>query len=196
MSIIYLIRHGQSEANKRRIWGGDFPLTDEGREQALTVPVRISEIPDKVVSSALKRANETARIAYPEADIEVNPAFDEMFFGTQDLKPIADDDYWKMYCHDPERLMPLVGGDDFTERAIKALGEMKKYAETYHVTAIFTSDTILRNIIAHLQGKRPNDMCGLYIRNCGMVRLLYDGEFILDDISEIKPRISPNLIEE
>ena len=188
MSTIYMIRHGQSEANKMRIWGGDFPLTDEGRAQALTVPERIPIIPQKVISSALKRANETAHLAYPEKDVEIDPAFNEIEFGTQALAPIQDDEYWQLYCTDLEKLQEIVKGDNLTERSFQAVEAMKKYAAEYETVAIFTSDTLLRNIVAFIQGLRPNETCHTYIQNCGIVRFSYDGEIHIEDISDIKVR--------
>ena len=92
MGTVYLIRHGQSEANRIRIWGGDLPLSEKGREQALTVPARIVPAPDRVVSSSLKRANETARLAYPDREVEVNKAFDEISFGKMEMTPMLQDE--------------------------------------------------------------------------------------------------------
>ena len=195
MSIIYMIRHGQSQANLLRLWGGDFPLTELGRSQAATVAGRISDKPDKVVSSALKRAHETARIAYPDMDVEKNASFNEIEFGTQSLKTICDDEYWRLYCTDIEKLQKLIDGDDIIKRAAEAVAEMKSYAEQYKCVAIFTSDTILRNIVAYIKGQRPNDTCETYLGNCGIVKFSYDGELHIEDESEIKVRPVPGQFE-
>jgi len=64
---IFLIRHGQSEANKENIIQGhmDSSLSDFGREQAKTAGEKLLEskiVFDSVYSSDLSRAKETAKI--------------------------------------------------------------------------------------------------------------------------------------
>ena len=68
---LLLIRHGQSTANATGVWQGqlDFPLSDEGREQARRTGLAL--VDEKVsgfYSSPLRRAFETARIIAREKD--------------------------------------------------------------------------------------------------------------------------------
>lgn len=63
----YMIRHGETEANKALIMAGslDSPLTDLGREQARAVHKVIEHLPEKpttIIHSHLSRARDTARI--------------------------------------------------------------------------------------------------------------------------------------
>ena len=60
---IYFVRHGQSEENRDRIYGGhDSPLTDEGTVQAQAVAERVGRIGvDALISSAYSRTLDTAR---------------------------------------------------------------------------------------------------------------------------------------
>jgi broad specificity phosphatase PhoE len=67
MSKIILIRHGESSGNRDRIYAAsplDQPLTELGYRQAQQAAQRIAELfqPRLVVTSAYKRASETARI--------------------------------------------------------------------------------------------------------------------------------------
>lgn len=61
---IFLIRHGQSEANAREeVQGYEPPLTDRGRAQARFVAERFSHMPvDVILASPMPRATETAQI--------------------------------------------------------------------------------------------------------------------------------------
>ena len=62
---LILVRHGQSTANARGTWQGqmDFPLSDEGRQQAGMAGLALSRAPfDGLYSSPLSRAFETASI--------------------------------------------------------------------------------------------------------------------------------------
>ena len=173
MSTIYLVSHGQSEANKNRIWGGDMPLSGLGTEQALTVPSKIRRKPDKVVSSMLQRANMTARLAYPDAEVEKNPAFDEIWFGDLDQHPMTQETM-DAYHQDPEAFFAEHHADDLTQRAANAAAEIEKYAKEYELVVIFTSDTLMRNIISYIKGERPNDNRDYYIRNCELLKLSYN----------------------
>lgn len=63
--MIYIVRHGQTDWNKvGRMQGRtDIPLNETGREQAREVGEKLKGIEfDKVFSSPLKRAYETAKI--------------------------------------------------------------------------------------------------------------------------------------
>jgi len=65
MTLIYLVRHGETDWNRaRRIQGAtDIPLNDTGREQAATTGRLLARREwDLVVTSPLSRARETAQI--------------------------------------------------------------------------------------------------------------------------------------
>lgn len=70
--MIYFVRHGESEANERGIFASqkeDSPLNEKGREQAMITAQQIMSEGikiDRVVSSPLKRAFETAEIIAKE----------------------------------------------------------------------------------------------------------------------------------
>lgn len=81
---LYLARHGLTDWNvSRRIQGStDNPLNDMGRKQAVQLGVRLDGVAfDKVYTSGLVRARETARIAAPQAPADALPALNERSFG-------------------------------------------------------------------------------------------------------------------
>jgi len=60
---LYLVRHGESEANAAGRYAGqtDSPLTERGREQARAVAEALRDVHlDRVISSDLSRARDTA----------------------------------------------------------------------------------------------------------------------------------------
>ena len=65
---LFLVRHGQTTANVAGLIYGqlDHPLTDKGREQALSIRPILEKFKfDRVYSSDLSRAIETQQIAVP-----------------------------------------------------------------------------------------------------------------------------------
>ncbi len=64
MSILYLIRHAESEANSRRILASrlPFPLSEAGMNDARRIAVELQKITamDSIISSPLLRAKQTA----------------------------------------------------------------------------------------------------------------------------------------
>lgn len=89
MTILYVVRHGQSVANSKRIMQGakiDTPLTPRGREQAQATKDHLTGITyDHVVASPLLRAHETAQIiAGEDADIQLDDRLKEYDYGDWD----------------------------------------------------------------------------------------------------------------
>ena len=76
---LLLIRHGESEADLLGVHEGraDFPLTALGRSQAMKLATYLngSLLPEKIISSPLKRALETARVLQEGTggDLEIDP---------------------------------------------------------------------------------------------------------------------------
>lgn len=64
MALFYLIRHGESEANRKRILASrlPFPLSPEGKADARLIAGELKELTslDRIISSPLLRARETA----------------------------------------------------------------------------------------------------------------------------------------
>lgn len=81
----YMIRHGETEANKARIMAGsiDSPLTETGRQQAYEAQKVVAALPRKPVAvfhSQLSRARDTAMI--------INQALNAPMFEDSDLAEI------------------------------------------------------------------------------------------------------------
>ena len=83
---LYLVRHGQSEGNAKRLFFGhtDYPLTALGREQARQAAKKLSSVSfSRCVTSDLLRAWETAQICVGARALrpEKNAALREQFMG-------------------------------------------------------------------------------------------------------------------
>ena len=88
---IYVVRHGESETNKNGLWTGwhDALLTEKGREDALKARKVLKGVPfDKIYTSDLSRAIETAKIAIPDCQFETTELVREINVGTLANTPI------------------------------------------------------------------------------------------------------------
>lgn len=117
MKKLYLLRHGQTEFNVKKLVQGrcDSPLTDLGRQQAGMAAAWLKAhnvVPDKVVSSPLGRAMDTASLVATEllgrdAAVEPCEGIIERCYGTFEEGPhdALPTDVW-----DPgEDLVPFGG---------------------------------------------------------------------------------------
>ena len=97
MKKLYLLRHGQTEFNVKKLVQGrcDSPLTDLGRQQAGVAAAWLKDhdvVPDKVVSSPLGRAMDTAGLVATEllgqnASVEPCEGIIERCYGTFEEGP-------------------------------------------------------------------------------------------------------------
>lgn len=117
MKKLYLLRHGQTEFNVKKLVQGrcDSPLTDLGRQQAVKAAAWLKAhdvVPEKVVSSPLGRAMDTASLVAaellgPDAAVEPCEGIIERCYGTFEEGPhdALPTDVW-----DPgEDLVPFGG---------------------------------------------------------------------------------------
>lgn len=119
---IALIRHGVTEANLQKRYAGatDLPLIAEGEAQAKTMARHIKALkPDRILSSPLRRALDTARIAAGglEVEIEVDDNLREVDFGqwenmsyTEIVKD-HEEEMNRWFAWDPDFAFP--GGESF-----------------------------------------------------------------------------------
>lgn len=117
MKHLYLLRHGQTKFNVKKLVQGrcDSPLTDLGHQQARAAAAWLKAhgvVPDKVVSSPLGRAMDTAQLVAcellgPDAAVEPCEGIIERSYGTFEEGPhdALPTDVW-----DPgEDLVPFGG---------------------------------------------------------------------------------------
>ena len=108
---LYLVRHGQTDMNKEKLYYGwtDCPINDVGRKQAETLHQYFKNVNcHKVITSDLKRSVETAEIITKGQNVvlEKRQAFRELNFGLWEGKhykeyPEAFEQWgkdWKSFC--------------------------------------------------------------------------------------------------
>ena len=146
MKRLYLLRHGQTEFNVKKLVQGrcDSPLTDLGRQQARAAAAWLKAhgvVPDKVVSSPLGRAMDTAQLVAceligPDAAVEPCKGIIERCYGTFEEGPhdALPTDVW-----DPgEDLVPFGGEGSraLQERMVDTLTNLMSAKDTETLLAV------------------------------------------------------------
>lgn len=147
---IYLIRHGKTEANEKRLYCGstDLPLSEAGREELQSLTYAI--VPERFVTSGMKRANETLEILFGNVPFSVDSRFREVDFGVFEMKSYEmlkdNPDYQAWISGDNEANVPPGGesGTQMTRRVLEA------YAELPDGTALVTHGGVIAAIMANL----------------------------------------------
>ncbi len=89
---VYVIRHGESETNQAKKWTGwlNVHLTDKGKEDAQKAGIFLKNISfDKIYTSDLIRAIETAQNAIPSCRYETSALLREINVGNLANKPLS-----------------------------------------------------------------------------------------------------------
>ena len=135
MKKIFLVRHGESQWNVlKKIQGQqDVPLTDRGMKQANLIGNRlVHERIDRIYSSDLKRAYDTAEIIGKRLSLNVIPTkeFREIDFGI--WEGMSNDkmhiEYYNELClwrKEPERLK-VEGAESLRELQLRAMAAVNK----------------------------------------------------------------------
>ncbi len=138
MPRILLIRHGQTEWNRRGIFRGraDVPLSPTGVRQMEAVAARVvAERPARIYSSPLERARASARILCPPGagPPQVVEGLTDMSYGewegkSEETVRVLYPDLYARWIAEPHRVRPP-GGESLAEvqqRADSALREIAR----------------------------------------------------------------------
>jgi len=137
MTHVILVRHGQTDWNRNRIFRGqaDVPLNEAGREEARKLGAALKDVEIVAAySSPLCRATETARLilsAHPSLQVKVHPNLTDIHYGAWQGLSLSEvkrcyADLYRSWCEEPHRVQ-MPGGerlDQVRARAIRALDEI------------------------------------------------------------------------
>jgi broad specificity phosphatase PhoE len=194
-TIIYLIRHGQSEHNRDDLISGhvDPALTEVGVAQAMSTKQILKDVHiHEVYSSDLSRAVKTAEIVSGKTISPDNKlkSLREKNYGSLEGKSnheLAGDrksrlslpksDSWA-YKHVPDM-------ESDEELADRLLNQIKELAEKHNGQTILIGShgTAIRVVLMRLLDKHYNEMPKVSFKNGGYVKLVYsDREFSVEEV--------------
>ncbi len=201
MTKFYVVRHGESEYNIRRLiqgsGTGENRLTEKGKKQAKELAALLKDISiDLLYSSHIKRAFETAEIIGKEHALPVNidERLRERSQGTYEDMPV--DEFNKLYTEknwavlsEEEKFNHKLNPsqESFTEsnnRFTEVLLELAKKNPNKTIL-IVTHGGIIRGLLIKHKFGNFKQIGG--IENCGYVKISSDGNtFTVEDIVGLK----------
>lgn len=157
---IYLIRHGKTVANERRLYCGstDLSLSDAGRTELRKLHYCVGDA--CFVTSGMRRTDETLELLFGAVPHVVESRFREVDFGRFEMHSYNElkdrDDYQQWLCGDNEQNIPPDGesGAQMTVRVLDAFAALRGD------TVVVTHGGVIAAIMAHLfplEGKSRYD---------------------------------------
>lgn len=178
--MIYIVRHGQTEGNSRKVLQGrsNLPLNETGRQQAAEAAERLKEIRfDCVYSSPLIRAVQTAEIVVPYKKPVMDERLIEMEYGPYEgmsLEALAPEvlTFFSDFNNNPapEGMEPLA---DIVARTGAFLEENGRTRENILIS---THAIAMKGFLEYLTPASKGSYWSRYIGNCAV----YTAEYLPD----------------
>ncbi|WP_336218953.1 adenosylcobalamin/alpha-ribazole phosphatase [Citrobacter amalonaticus] len=158
---LWLVRHGETEANVAGLYSGHAPtpLTERGIAQARTLNTLLNRVPfEHVLCSELERAQHTAQLVLEGRDLplQVKPELNEMFFGDWEMRhhrdlSREDAENYAAWCNDWQNATPTNGEgfQAFAQRVEHAIHLLADYQHASHVLVV-SHQGVLSLLIARL----------------------------------------------
>lgn len=132
-------------------------MTEKGINDAELLKAQINIHPNVLIASPLLRAQQTAKILFPEMPIITDEVFREIHFGDYENTSMKDNEVLKIYQTETSRLSEFTHGDNVKERADKAILRLLDYLSQGEVVVV-CHDTLIRSMICRLKGESLDNM--------------------------------------
>lgn len=201
---LYIVRHGQSEANVKDLYGLDTPLTQKGKEQAGITAQNLKNTHfDAVFSSDYLRAKETAEIIAKEHNLLVTTkkALREKYMGEIEgrvAKEVKEElkELFNMRKTVPyakwKHVRIALGAETDDEMMARFLTELREISLAYSGKTVLIGShvSLMKTLLIHMGLVTHKEMDGQSIENAGYIKLKCDGvEFFIDDVRGLKDNI-------
>lgn len=158
---LWLVRHGETEANVAGLYSGHAPtpLTERGIAQAQTLGTLLRNVPvDNVLCSELERARHTTQLILGDREVPVRnmPELNEMFFGDWEMRhhrdlAREDAENYVVWCNDWQNATPTNGEgfQAFSQRVERFIAQLADY-KTCQNLLVVSHQGVLSVLIARL----------------------------------------------
>ncbi|WP_196208656.1 adenosylcobalamin/alpha-ribazole phosphatase [Citrobacter sp. Res13-Sevr-PEB04-36] len=158
---LWLVRHGETEANVAGLYSGHAPtqLTTRGITQAETLAGLLRNVPfDHILCSELERARHTTQLVLAGRDVpqRIMPALNEMFFGDWEMRhhrdlAREDAENYALWCNDWQNAPPTNGEgfQAFSQRVEHFIAQLTDYKDSQNLLVV-SHQGVLSVLIARL----------------------------------------------
>ena len=158
---LWLVRHGETEANVAGLYSGHAPtpLTERGIAQAQTLGTLLRNVPvDNVLCSELERARHTTQLILGDREVPVRnmPELNEMFLGDWEMRhhrdlAREDAENYAVWCNDWQNATPTNGEgfQAFSQRVERFIAQLADY-KTCQNLLVVSHQGVLSVLIARL----------------------------------------------
>ncbi|NCL79654.1 adenosylcobalamin/alpha-ribazole phosphatase [Citrobacter braakii] len=158
---LWLVRHGETEANVAGLYSGHAPtpLTERGIAQAQTLGTLLRNVPvDNVLCSELERARHTTQLILAEREVPVRnmPELNEIFFGDWEMRhhrdlAREDAENYAVWCNDWQNATPTNGEgfQAFSQRVERFIAQLADYKASQNLLVV-SHQGVLSVLIARL----------------------------------------------
>ena len=158
---LWLVRHGETEANVAGLYSGHAPtpLTERGIAQAQTLGRLLRNVPvDNVLCSELERARHTTQLVLGDREVAVRnmPELNEMFFGDWEMRhhrdlAREDAENYAVWCNDWQNATPTNGEgfQAFSLRVERFIAQLDDYKMCQNLLVV-SHQGVLSVLIARL----------------------------------------------
>lgn len=195
---IYIVRHGETVWNKKRLLQGstDIELSEKGIELAKVTSEKLANVHfDKIYSSPLSRAYETANIMRGNRNIEIikDNRLRELSFGANEGKNSLEmqkdeNNPFHYFFSQPELYTPAEGGETLEhicKRAKEFLQQViEPQVDKLERIMIVAHGAMNKALLCHIKNHGISDYwSGGLQRNCGIIIASLDkeGYTVLDE---------------
>ena len=158
---LWLVRHGETDANVAGLYSGHAPtsLTQRGITQAETLAALLHNVPfDDVLCSELERARHTTQLVLAGRDVplRIMPELNEMFFGDWEMRhhrdlAREDAENYALWCNDWQNATPTNGEgfQAFSQRVERFIAQLADYKNSQNLLVV-SHQGVLSVLIARL----------------------------------------------
>ncbi|MBN2346337.1 MAG: histidine phosphatase family protein [Candidatus Aminicenantes bacterium] len=194
MKTIYLIRHGETQANREGVFRGrgEVPLSAAGLKQAEELRRCFAPLGvQRIFSSPLQRAAATAAACFPGLAVELQELVNNLDLGRwagRRKREIAaeEPEMWRRWLEEPER-MSFPGGESLAavKARTRAFGLLLAVAAEERI-AVVSHRSVLKAMLAEALGLGDRWFWKFHLDNASITVLMHDPirGFVLSKLNE------------
>ncbi|MEW6102271.1 MAG: histidine phosphatase family protein [bacterium] len=201
MSECVLIRHAQTDWNKRKVFRGriEVELNRTGIRQAEKTSTILSDLPvEMIYTSPLKRALITAQILkrpHSDAVVKEVPNLIDIDYG--EWQRLSEDDVKdsKLYSDwitKPESVK-FPGGESLEDVKNRVIPVFEEIVRNNNLSIIVTHRIVIKIILLHIMGLPLSSFWAVRQDPCGITRIEFvDNKFIIQSLNETHHLYKPS----